>query len=339
MRSLVTSTLISALEQALETATVEDRFSGAVLVARDGRRAFAQAYGLADREREIPAAIDTKFRIGSISKMLTGTAVVQLVQAGKLRLEAQVEDYLPDYPNPAFASRVSIHQLLTHTAGAGDIFTPVFTARRGDLREPEDYLAAFGDRDPEFTPGDRYSYSNYGFVVLGRIVEVVSGQCYDDFVEEHILQPAGMSATGALPEAVNVPARSVGYTHTPRGWVSNIDTLPYRGTPAGGGYSTVEDLFSFAQALTSNRLLDPAHTRLLTAGKVEVAPDFRYAYGFGEIFQDGVRYVGHSGGAPGMNGDLRIVPESGYVVVVLANRDPPAATNIADFLVQRLSDL
>jgi CubicO group peptidase (beta-lactamase class C family) len=118
--------------------------------------------------------------------------------------------------------------------------------------------------------------------------------------------------------------------------VSNAPTLPYRGTPAGGGYSTVGDFARFAVAVREHKLLDPAHTALLLSGKVAVVPGFQYTYGFTDRVVGGRRFVGHGGGAPGMNGDLAFEPNGGYVIVVLSNLDPPAAGQVAAFILNRL---
>jgi D-alanyl-D-alanine carboxypeptidase len=184
------------------------------------------------------------------------------------------------------------------------------------------------------------AYSNYGFVLLGAVIERVSGMSYDDYVAKHVLAPAGMTATGAAPEDSVVPGRSVGYTKQGGQLVSNAPTLPYRGTPAGGWYSTVGDFERFANAVREHRLLDPAHTALLLAGKVPIGQSnpsvLKYAYGFFDRFQVGRRLVGHGGGAPGMNGELTFEPGGGYVIVVLSNLDPQAATLIEAFILSNL---
>jgi D-alanyl-D-alanine carboxypeptidase len=333
------ASFVAALRGRVEAATATDQFSGAVLVARDGRIVFAGAYGRADRERGIPNTPATQFRVGSMNKMMTAVATLQLVQAGMLRLDAPLGTYLPNYPNAEVASSVTLHHLLTHTGGTGDIFGPEFTARRTELRTVDDYLRLYGSRGLLFPAGARWEYSNYGFILLGAIIEKVTRTSYQDHVAAHVLAPAGMTATGFEPETSLVPARSVGYTRqlVPGSLVSNADTLPYRGTPAGGGYSTVEDLARFAMALREHRLLDPAHTELLLEGKVETEfQGVQYAYGFFDRSVAGRRLVGHSGGALGMSGDLAFEPGGGYVVVVLSNFDPPAATELTGYILPRL---
>ena len=331
------SVFLSSLRARLETATASNQFSGAVLVIRDGRTLFEGAYGRADREGNVANEMPTQFRVGSMNKMLTAVAILQLVQEGKVRLDVPLNTYLPDYPNADLASRVSIHHLLTHTGGTGDIFGSQFTANRLQLRNISDYLALYGTRALQFPPGSLWSYSNYGFMLLGAVIERVSGMSYDDYVATRILAPAGMTATAALPEDSLVPRRAVGYMWQSGTLVSNAPTLPYRGTPAGGWYSTVEDFARFATALREHKLLDATHTALLLSGKVTMAQSLvKYAYGFVDRFQVGRRLVGHGGGAPGMNGELTFEPNGGYTIVVLSNLDPPAATAIEAWILSNL---
>lgn len=332
------SDLIAALRTKLEKDASTDKFAGTVLLAKDGKPIFTGAYGMADREKKIPNTLGTKFRIGSMNKMFTAVSILQLVQAGKVALNDPVGKYLTDYPNKEIATKVTIQHLLTHTGGTGDFFGQQFEAHRLELKTLEDYLKLYGERRPEFEPGSRWVYSNYGFLMLGVIVERVSGKSYYDYVSENIYKPAGMTSTDSLPEDQNVADRSVGYTQFGgQALRPNTDTLPYRGTSAGGGYCTVEDFLRFANALTNHKLLSAQNTDLLTTGKVDTPRGDKYAFGF---MDNGagtpLRHFGHGGGAPGMNGDLEIFPQSGYVIAVLSNLDPPAANRISDFIVNRL---
>ena len=292
---------------------------------------------LADRTRRIPNTIATRFRIGSMNKTFTATAALQLVQAGKLGLDDPVGKHVPDYPNKDVATKVTVRQLLSHTGGTGDIFGPEFDAHRLELRTLQDYVTLYGKRGVEFEPGSKWEYSNYGFLLLGVIIEKVSGEDYYAYVRRHIYEPAGMTSTGSEPETETVPDRSVGYTKADGDgqWHPNTDSLPYRGTSAGGGYSTVEDLLRFAVALQAHKLLDDTHTKLLTTGTVKT-PTAHYAFGFGDSNVNGTRCFGHSGGAPGMSGDLKICPDPGYVIAVLSNIDPIAADRISGFVANRL---
>jgi D-alanyl-D-alanine carboxypeptidase len=332
---------LKAFRAYLDRAAAAGRFSGTALVAKNGKPVFTAVYGMADRDKKIPNQLGTQFRIGSMNKMFTATAVLQLVQAGKISLTDPLGKYLPDYPNKDVATKVTIHHLLTHTGGTGDFFGPEFDKHRLELRTLQDYVKLYGERGLAFEPGSRWEYSNYGFLLLGLVVQKASGQDYYDYVREHIFKPAGMNSTDSLPEDQAAPGRSVGYTKMggAKEWRPNVDTLPYRGTSAGGGYSTVEDLLAFANALENHTLLDAKNVDLLTTGKVDTpgGGGSKYGYGFGdETSADGVRCFGHGGGAPGMNGDLKICPQSGYVIAVLANLDPQAAGHASDFITARL---
>jgi D-alanyl-D-alanine carboxypeptidase len=312
-----------------------DEFAGAVLVARRGKVLLNNAWGRADRTAGTANTPATRFRIGSMNKMFTAVATLQLVEAHKLALDDPIGQYLPNYPNKQVAAKVTVRHLLTHTGGTGDIFGPEFEAHRLQLREHRDYLKLYGSRGLNFEPGARFEYSNYGFVLLGALIEQVSGMSYYDYVEGHVFRPAGMRSTGSLPESVDVPDRAVGYLRSSPGgaWEPNTNTLPWRGTAAGGGYSTVGDLLRFAQALGSGRLLSKATLAAATRPYQQ-----QYGYGFDVQGQARLRSYGHGGGAPGMNGELRVFPELGFVVVSLSNLDPPAASELAEFFTLRMPD-
>ena len=310
-------------------------FAGAVLVARHGKVLLQDAWGRADRKAGVANTPATRFRIGSMNKMFTAVATLQLVEAGKLELDDPIGKHLPDYPNKEVAAKVTVRHLLTHTGGTGDIFGPEFEEHRLQLREHRDYLKLYGRRGLTQEPGARFEYSNYGFVLLGALIEQVTGGSYDDYVRDHVFRRAGMRSTGALPESVDVPDRAVGYLRASPGsdWVPNTDTLPWRGTAAGGGYSTVGDLLRFAQALDSGRLISEA-----TLAEATRPHQQQYGYGFDVQGQGRLRSYGHGGGAPGMNGELRIFPQLGYVVVSLSNLDPPAASELVEFFTLRMPD-
>jgi D-alanyl-D-alanine carboxypeptidase len=331
---LTEAELVTQLGNKLNEDARKGRFSGAVLVAHQGKPVFGGAYGLANRETAESNKLTTRFRMGSMNKMFTATAIMQLVQAGKIKLTDSLGKFLTDYPNGDVASKVTIHHLLSHTGGTGDIFGPEFGSHGLQLRTHNDYVVLYGSRGLAFEPGTRWDYSNYGFVLLGAIIEKVSGQSYYDYVRDHIFTPAGMTRTGSEPEDVAVPDRSIGYMGDGDSSMPNTQTLPYRGTSAGGGYTTVEDLLRFANALTEHKLLNEHYTELLTTAKPE-SGDAHYAYGFEDDVVKGLRTFGHSGGAPGMNGDLRIYPQTGYVVIALANMDR-GAQRASSWISERL---
>ncbi|HEX8448288.1 MAG TPA: serine hydrolase domain-containing protein, partial [Allosphingosinicella sp.] len=323
--------LVEAVERQAADRAAQDQFSGAILVARRGRVLFQKAYGLADRERRKPNRLDTQFRFGSMGKMLTAVAIMQLVEKGRVDLEAPIGRYLADYPNRDIATKVTVANLLSHTGGTGNIFGPEFDRRKASLRSTKDYVDLYGSRAPEFAPGTRQSYSNYGFILLGRIVEQASGLAYDDYIQRNIFRPAGMALTGNRPESEVLPRRAVGYMGSGARLKNADATLPLNGTAAGGGYSTVGDFNRFVVGLTSRRLLSAETLQKLIDGGVRMADGKFARFDFGETVPDAGRFIGHGGGAPGMNGSLQHFLKSGITVVVLANRDFPAAESIALF--------
>jgi CubicO group peptidase (beta-lactamase class C family) len=332
--------LEKGLDVRLQRATANDEFSGAVLIAKDGKPVWQKAYGFADRDAKVKNTVDTRFRIGSMSKMFTSVAIAQLVAAGKLKYTDTIADVLPDYPDRDLAKKITVDELLTHTSGLGDIFGPEFEQKKDSLRTEQDYLKLFAGKLLQFEPSKGWAYSNAGFVVLGLIVEKVSRQSYYDYVKQHIFDPMGMTSTGNTLKDDKTPAVAIGYMQAPDGkLVNNYDTLPMRSSSAGGGDSTVGDLMRFANALRGYKLVNQQLTDEITTGKVsplQPEPQNKYAYGFEDDRRAGPRVVGHSGGAPGMNGILQIYWDEGYTVVVLANLDPRAAETVADYVRGRL---
>lgn len=319
--------------QKAERFVADEQLAGTMMIGRDGQARLAKSWGEANRTRAQKNTAETRFRIGSMYKMFTAVAVLQLVEQGRIDLDATLNSYLPDYPNAELARSVRIRHLLTHTGGTGDIFTDEYHAQRQTVREHDDYLRLFGARAPAFAAGSREDYSNYGYVLLGAVIERVSGKSYHQFLQEQVFKPAGMSNTGAEPEAQMRAQLSVGYTQSDKGWVENHDLLPWRGTAAGGGYSTVGDMLRFADALLKGRLLSPKW--LAEATQAQAASGL-YGYGFQLGGQGETKHFGHVGGAEGMNGALRIYPATGDVVVALANMDPPAAETLVEYYGNRM---
>ncbi len=334
--------VLQALAAYLDSLSKAGEFSGTVLAAHNGEVVLERAYGLADRAHMTPNGLDTQFNLASMGKMFTGVAILQLVEQGKLSLSAKLSAILSDYPNQDVASRVSIHELLTHTAGVADwMGSSRYTELRGTLRRVADYLPLFVDEPLEFVPGTQYSYSNSGYILLGLVIEKVSGEDYFDYVREHIFSPAGMTHTDSYTLDALPPSAAIGYTTLDGNyewtltWRGNGFVLPMRGSSDGGGYSTAHDLLAFSQALLGNRLLSAADTDLVLKGKVEAEDPTRwYAYGFQDKVLNGQRVVGHGGSFPGVNSFLDMYVDSGYVLVVLTNRDNGVAV-VRDFLASR----
>lgn len=316
-----------------------DKFSGVVLIAKEGKPIFMQAYGLADRENHIPNSLETRFGTESMGKMFTAVAIFQLVQAGKIALDDPIKKYIADYPNQELASKVTIRELLTHTGGTGDIFGPELDSHSTEMQSHTDYIHLFGQRPASFEPGSRWEYSNYGFVILGVVIERVTGENYYDYVRDHIFLPAGMNATSSRRPGQTVPDLSIDYTNQGgSSWRRNVDLHPVRATAAGGETTTIADLLRFANALQQYKLLNSQNTQELTTGQVSLPYGGKWAYGFQDFVFNGVRCYGHDGAAPAASGDLKICPTAGYVVAVLSNFGSSAATRISHFVLNRLPE-
>jgi CubicO group peptidase (beta-lactamase class C family) len=325
-RQLSDAEIARELGAFLERLAAGGRFSGAVLVARDGKPFFRKAYGLASRAYGVRNRPDTKFNLGSMNKMFTSVLVGQLVQAGKLSYTEPVGRYLPDYPNKEVREKVTVYHLLTHTSGIGDYFNEKFmNASRDRFRAVRDYLPLFQEEPLQFEPGSRWAYSNAGFMLLGAIIEKVTGQSYFDYVREHLYRPAGMVNTDAYEMDADTPNLAIGYTRvetrTGEEWRNNLYLHVIKGGPAGGGFSTVEDLLRFDQALRRHEAVSAKQVEALFAGKVATPPRGHYAYGFISEEVRGGRVVGHSGGIPGLNSHHDMYLDSGYTVAGMSNYD------------------
>jgi CubicO group peptidase (beta-lactamase class C family) len=299
--------LVRRLGVTLDSLSAAGQFSGVVVLARQGQPVFQHAYGMADRERRRPNDVETAFNLGSINKVFTQTAVRQLAQAGKLELDSTLAKYWPDYPNAEVARRVTIRQLLQHRSGiGGNIFAAPAGGRRRDVRHNRDYLPLFVNEPLQFEPGARQQYSNAGYVVLGMLVERLSGEDYYDYVRRHVYAPAGMTHTAAYAVDSLPQNTALGYTtgavgsREPVAAHLNTETLPGRGSSAGGGYSTAGDLVRFLQALREQKIPGGSPPG-----------------------------IGAAGGAPGINAVMEGELPGGYDLVVMANLDPPAAERIA----------
>ena len=316
-----TNEIVAELKAHVERLAQADSFSGAVLIAQNGKTLWSAAYGEADKNFGVPNKIDTKFNLGSMNKMFTAVAVAQLVERGVLSFDDPVSKWLPGALSGEAGDKVRIKHLLTHTSGLGSYFTDEWAAAsRAKYRTVDDFMSFAKKETLQFEPGTRWSYSNTGMLVAGKVIEAATKQSYFDYVRENIYKPAGMTNTDAYELDFVTPNLAVGYDRemTDKGprWRNNIFMHVIKGGPAGGGYSTIEDLLRFDVALRSGKLVSKKYLDLLTTPKPEVnSPN--YGYGFG-IF-DGGKIVGHSGGFPGISANLDIYLTSGYTVAVLSN--------------------
>ncbi len=288
-------------------------FSGAVLIAEQGKVRFEGAYGLASREFEVPNNLDTRFDVGSCNKDYTRVAILQLQAQGKLSIDDTVGKHLPDYPNADVRDKVTIQHLIDHRAGLADYFDDDWRKKpMSQLRHVEDYIPIWGPKPLLSEPGTRERYSNYGYTVLGAIIEAASGERYPDYVVEHVFKPAGMTRSGFFDTDAVVPNVAVGYTHLSHSGqleeaVKNIYVEPAKGGPWGKSYSTVRDLYRFYDAMMNGRIIE-GEANWLAGG-----------------WETGGFMLGGAG--PGLNAMIAV--EDGVAVVVMANMDPPIAEDVA----------
>ncbi|HSE97444.1 MAG TPA: serine hydrolase domain-containing protein, partial [Blastocatellia bacterium] len=299
-----------------------DVFSGTVLLAKDGVPVFKGAYGIANKDFNVPNRIDTKFNLGSMNKMFTAVAIAQLVERGKLSFDDPLSKFLPDFPDKASAEKIKIKHLLTHTAGLGGYFSKAWNeSSRAMYRTVDDMIKrAAADEKLLFEPGTRWQYSNTGMLVLGKVVEVASGQSYFDYVRENIAKPAGMTNTDCYElDKVNTNL-AVGYdklfSETGVTFTNNIFAHVLRGGPQGGGYSTVEDLLKFDVALRSNKLVGAEYVKLLLSAKPELNSP---SYGYGFQVDSESQVAGHGGGFIGINSNLDMFLGTGWTAIVMSN--------------------
>lgn len=298
-----------------------DVFSGTVLLAKDGVPIYQGAFGMANKDFDAPNRIDTKFNLGSMNKMFTAVAIAQLVEKGKLSFEDPLSKFIPDFPDKESAEKIRIKHLLTHTAGLGGYFSEKWARRsREEIRTVDDMMALVkGDERLQFEPGTKWQYSNTGMLVLGKVIEIVSGQSYYDYVRENISKPAGMTNTDCYElDKVNRNL-AVGYdkqyTDTGVTFKNNVFMHVIRGGPQGGGYSTVEDLLKFDRALRGGKLVSLEMVKTLTTAKPELnSPNYGYGFQVGP----GGSSFGHSGGFNGINSDLTMFP-GGWTAIVMSN--------------------
>ncbi|TET08647.1 MAG: class A beta-lactamase-related serine hydrolase [Candidatus Thorarchaeota archaeon] len=309
-----TKKIDSLLQQMVE----DDKFSGTVLVHKNGNVILEKAYGLACKRFNVPNTIETKFNIGSLNKLITKIAILQLLQKGRLNLEDYVGKYLPDYPKE-IASKVKVRHLLSFKSGLGDYFNEKFPKVIGQLRKLDDFVELFIDDPLLFEPGEKQHYSNAGYVVLGKIIEAITGTEYYDYVRENIYKPAKMYDSDHFELDFPTPNLATGYTRFTQcdqdGIVqlenrrNNFYVIGTKGSPAGGGYSTVRDMMRFDQAIDNETFLDSKHSKMVMRpldADSESKPKSAIL----------------AGGAPGLCALYFKFFEMGYTVFILSNYDP-----------------
>ncbi len=293
-----------------------EMFSGTVLVARNGEVVYAGAFGEANKDHHVPNRLETRYNIGSVGKTVTAVSVMLLAQEGKLRLTDTLGKYYPDFPFSEKDS-ITIRHLLTHTSGLGDYLEHKdYKARLAALRSVADALPLIYEQKPLFPAGERFQYSNSGMLMLGGVIEKVSGMPYREFIRRRIFGPCGMTVSGIAYEDEILPDRAIGYTqHADGSFSANILVIPAP-CPAGGLRASAGDLLKFDQALKGETLLSIQSKQLMYTPTPQ-HPTSACGWEVKEFF--GQRYFGHSGGADGIEAFFYRFIDSGFTVIVLSN--------------------
>jgi D-alanyl-D-alanine carboxypeptidase len=334
----------SEIEKRASALAEEDSFSGVVLVAKGDRILVNRAYGLADQEWAVPNRADTAFHLGSVGKMFTAAAILRLAESGKLTLDDPLSKWVPEYPH-ANAAPITLKHLLTHSGGLGEWDGREFKRPMTGAEKAATMTAPL-----QFTPGEKFIYSNAGFVLLQAVIEKATGKSYADALDQLVFQPSGMTRSGLWPVTAIVPNRATGYLRPqddpmalgPR--FSNEQFLGYRGDGSGGHYSTASDMFAFIESLASGRLLGARATAEMLQPRIDFVGTPRPSkYGYGVHFDScgGNAIFGHEGGGPnsGVSSLVYRTVESGWTVIVLSNYDPgppgDLALSICEFVASR----
>ncbi|MFX0115978.1 MAG: serine hydrolase domain-containing protein [Candidatus Hodarchaeota archaeon] len=302
-----------------------DIFSGTVLIAKSGKIIFSKAIGQASKRYKMLNTHQTKFNLGSMNKIFTAAAILQLYEQEKLKLSDCVQEYLPSFPN---GDRITIHHLLTHTSGLGSFWNKRWEEKFRQIRSIDNYLDLFIDDELLFQPGERFEYSNAGFIVLGKVIEAISGKSYDEYIKEAVYTPAKMKNTGQYDIDREIPDLAMGYTHYdifdqfhPEMKFNNFLKVPVKGSSAGGGYSTIEDLFNFSIALEEERLLKRETLNLMKNPSPDALAN-NYGYGCQVGTFGNLPFYGHGGGTEGVATMLMIFPTVKMVLAILSNYCP-----------------
>ena len=314
---------VDRMDQIVRSYFDSHQFMGSVLVAQGDKVVFEKSYGDANLEWDIPDSSATKFRIGSMTKQFTAASILLLEERGKLSTDDFVKKHMPDAP-PAW-DKITIYNLLTHTSGIPSFTSfPDYHATEATPATPKDMVDRFRDKPLEFQPGEKWNYSNSGYVLLGYLLEKISGKSYSDFVEENIFKPLGMKDSGYDSNSAIVLHRASGYSPGPNGPVNSgyIDmSIPFS---AGALYSTTRDLLLWEQALYGGKVLSAASLKKMTT-------PFKENYGCGLMIRtvNGHLEYEHGGGIEGFNTEMAYYPEDKLTVIVLGNLNGGAPGDIA----------
>ncbi|HVU22727.1 MAG TPA: serine hydrolase domain-containing protein [Opitutus sp.] len=317
---------VGKMTAAVKAQAAGNRFMGSVLVAKGDQVVLEMSSGWADAEWDVPDAATTKFRLGSLTKQFTAAAILLLEERGKLSVDDPVGKYVRDVP--AAWRPITLRHLLNHTSGIPDFTAlPAYEGWKMTGPSPAMIFARMRDLPLEFQPGSKFAYSNTGYVLLGWIVELVSGQPYRDFVKQNFFEPLAMADSGYDSNVAVLPHRAAGYTVGSHGMhnANYVDMRVPHG--AGGLYSTTGDLLKWTQALFHGKLLQPASLEKMTT-----PAKAGYAFGLGVGTKNGRKRYAHAGGINGFSSFLAYFPASDVTIAVLANVEGPAAPQLEERL-------
>lgn len=310
---------LAATRDIIQRLAASDAFAGSIIVAKDGHAPWTYSVGTFNRNDAQPITADTPMFLASAGKMFTAVGIFQLIEKGKVALDAPLSRYVPDYPNKDVA-KVTIRQLLSHRGGTGEdgVLQREDTANRGWVRTIDDYIKLNGNRPPAFPPGSKFDYSNYGFILLGAVIERVSGQTYQDYIQQHVFGPAGM-ANASFPDLQHIKDIPVGYSTffeaEPKP-IASTGVLPWRGSAAGGGVASATDMLRFFTALNSKVLLSAKSRAMATE------PSEKGWYSLGFVTQAGKHPLwGHGGFGYGMSVAAQRFPNENTTFICIATRD------------------
>lgn len=314
-------------------------FSGVVVIAREGKPVFSQAYGYADRDRKIPNTVDTPFLLGSMNKLFTGLAIGRLVDQGKLSYEDPLSKFVPDYPDSESAGKIKIKHLLSHTSGLPS-FDPAFSPPGDSAVTVQTILDSVPRKALQFEPGTKWSYSNTGIQLLGRVIEIVTGQDYYEYVRKNVYRRGGMKrdpfpdySRGAVAMA---QPYEIEWDDTGPRWASQMAITTRRGGPAGGGIASATDLIRLGNAMKAGRIVKPETLRLHSSAKPELATR-HYGYAFAVRARMAERpLVGHGGNAPGQCTEFGTLADTPYTIVVLSNLTGGTCMSVTGKILQVL---
>ncbi|WP_037320736.1 serine hydrolase [Salegentibacter sp. Hel_I_6] len=309
------------------------KFSGTILVAKDDKIIEERAYGLSSIEYDVKNKIDTKFNIASITKSFTAVGVLKLYEEGKIDLNKPIGNYLDNYPNQKVLDSVTVHHLLTHTAGTKAIYGEEYqSSNKNKYRALDDYLPLFANDSLAFSPGSKYEYNGGGFVLLGLIIQKVTGENYYDYLKKNIFRPLNMGDTEA-PEIDGLNYNTANgysiYLREDESLAQN-DYLLSKASGASGYYSTAKDLFKFSKALRNHNLLRKETTDLMLQPKVK-GYNTHLGYGIDVDKRYEETIIGHLGGWYGIRCEWMDFLDSGYTVIILSNIDNDGKEEVSNF--------